>query len=206
MRHLKLAAMLLLSLSASVSTEAKTSLTGLLTDGVKSAIEDKFDRSNSPPAKTMKFDQAATYTLCFVPDGPSCEQLLINMIDNTRSSLFIQAYSFTSAPIAKAVVAAKKRGVDVEVIVDKSQNSERYTVVTTLTNAGIPVFVDTKPAIAHNKVMIFDQTSVFTGSFNFTASAQKRNAENGIVITGDPSIVKSYSSNWLARYQQSTKI
>jgi phosphatidylserine/phosphatidylglycerophosphate/cardiolipin synthase-like enzyme len=73
-----------------------------------------------------------------------------------------------------------------------------------LRNADIDVVIDTKPAIAHNKVMIFDDAAVFTGSFNFTKSAQERNAENGILIRNDAGIVKSYSENWLTRYQAST--
>jgi phosphatidylserine/phosphatidylglycerophosphate/cardiolipin synthase-like enzyme len=150
------------------------------------------------------FAPGASYTLCFVPDGASCEDLLVNSINSTTRSLLIQAYSFTSAPIAKAVVAAHARGVDVRVILDKSQTSERYTSATFIKNAGIPVVIDTRPAIAHNKVMVFDQKSVFTGSFNFTRSAQARNAENGVVITGDPALVKAYTDNWAQRFSQST--
>jgi phosphatidylserine/phosphatidylglycerophosphate/cardiolipin synthase-like enzyme len=151
-----------------------------------------------------EFARGSSYTLCFVPDGASCEDLLVNSINATTQSLLIQAYSFTSAPIAKAVAAAHARGVDVRVILDKSQTSERYTSATFLKNAGIPVVIDTRPAIAHNKVMVFDQRAVFTGSFNFTKSAQQRNAENGILIRGDSALVKSYTDNWATRFGQST--
>lgn len=159
---------------------------------------------STPSAKTKQFAPGTSYTLCFVPNGPACESLLVNIISNTRSSLLIQAYSFTSPPIAEAVVNAFKRGVDVQVIVDKSQMSEKYTSATFLKNAGVPVVIDTKPAIAHNKVMIFDQQSVFTGSFNFTRSAQNRNAENGMVIYGDADVVKAYTNNWTTRHQLSS--
>jgi len=125
-------------------------------------------------------------------------------IGRTRQSLLIQAYSFTSAPIAKAVAQAKGRGVDVRVIVDKSQVGDRYTVATFLKNAGVPVWVDDRPAIAHNKVMIFDQAAVFTGSFNFSKSAQERNAENGLVLRGDASLVQAYTDNWMARAKASS--
>jgi phosphatidylserine/phosphatidylglycerophosphate/cardiolipin synthase-like enzyme len=156
---------------------------------------------SAPSAQTKQFAPGTSYTLCFVPNGPACESLLVNTINNTRSSLLIQAYSFTSPPIAEAVVNVFKRGLDVRVIVDKSQVSEKYTSATFLKNVGIPVVIDTKPAIAHNKVMIFDQLSVFTGSFNFTRSAQDRNAENGLVIHDDTDIVKAYTNNWTNRHQ-----
>lgn len=159
---------------------------------------------SAPSAQTKQFAPGTSYTLCFVPNGPACESLLVNTINNTRSSLLIQAYSFTSPPIAEAVVNAFKRGVDVRVIVDKSLVSEKYTSATFLKNAGVPVVIDTKPAIAHNKAMIFDQQSVFTCSFNFTRSAQDRNAENGMVIQGDVDVVKAYTNNWTTRHQLSS--
>jgi len=154
--------------------------------------------------QVQQFQPGATYSLCFVPNGASCEDLLVNTINNTRQSLLIQAYSFTSKPIAEAVLNAFKRKVDVRVIVDKSQTGEKYTSATFLKNAGIPVVIDTAPAIAHNKVMIFDQQAVFTGSFNFTKSAQQRNAENGVIVRGDAAIVKAYTNNWATRFQVST--
>jgi phosphatidylserine/phosphatidylglycerophosphate/cardiolipin synthase-like enzyme len=155
-------------------------------------------------AQFTHFAAGASYALCFVPDGPSCERLLVDTINSTNRSLLIQAYSFTSAPIAQAVVKAHRRGVVVRVILDKSQASQKYTSATFLRNAGIPLVMDTNPAVAHNKVMVFDQEAVFTGSFNFTRAAQNRNAENGMVIRGDPSVVKAYTDNWTTRFSQST--
>ena len=94
----------------------------------------------------------------------------------------MQAYSYTSAPIAKALVDAKKRGVSVEVILDKSQRSEKYSSADFLKNAGVPTYIDAKHAIAHNKVMVIDGQTVLTGSFNFTKAAEESNAENLLVI------------------------
>ncbi|WOD17130.1 phospholipase D family nuclease [Paraburkholderia kirstenboschensis] len=156
-------------------------------------------------AKPTGFQNSASYQLCFVPDGASCQDLLVSTIDRTQSKLRVQAYSFTSAPIAAAIKRAKDRGVDVKVILDKSQVSQRYSGATYLRNAGVDVVIDTKPAIAHNKVMIFDDEGVFTGSFNFTKSAQERNAENGIIIRGDTALTKTYLANWEKRYSVSSR-
>jgi len=169
-----------------------------------STLDRLADALTTPRAQANQFATGSTYTLCFVPDGPSCQDMIIDAINKTRSKLLIQAYSFTSAPIAKAVTEAHQRGVDVRVIVDKSQVSERYTSATFLKHAGIPVVIDKRPAIAHNKVMVFDDQAVFTGSFNFTKSAQERNAENGMLIRGDKTVVKAYSDNWHTRFEQST--
>lgn len=155
--------------------------------------------------KPTGFQNGASYQLCFVPDGASCQDLLVSAIDQTRSQLRVQAYSFTSAPIASAIKRAKDRGVDVKVILDKSQVSQKYSGATYLRNAGIDVVIDTKPAIAHNKVMIFDGKAVFTGSFNFTKAAQQRNAENGMLVRGDDALTKAYLANWDKRYSVSSR-
>jgi len=155
--------------------------------------------------KPTSFQNGASYQLCFVPDGASCQDLLVSAIDQTRSQLRVQAYSFTSAPIASAIKRAKERGVDVKVILDKSQVSQKYSGATYLRNAGIDVVIDTKPAIAHNKVMIFDGEAVFTGSFNFTKAAQQRNAENGMLVRGDDALTKAYLANWGKRYSVSSR-
>ncbi|MEX8493542.1 phospholipase D family protein [Sphaerotilus sp.] len=182
-------------LSALLSTAC---LTALLAHGVQART------AAAAAAGYATFAPGASYALCFVPDGVPCETLLVDTINATQRSLRIQAYSFTSVPIAQAVKHARDRGVDVQVIVDKSQVGERYTSATFLKNSGIPVVVDTRPAIAHNKVMIFDGRAVFTGSFNFTKSAQERNAENGLLVRDDPALVKAYADNWLNRFNLST--
>jgi phosphatidylserine/phosphatidylglycerophosphate/cardiolipin synthase-like enzyme len=126
------------------------------------------------------------WQVCFTP-GQDCTRLIVSEIGDARSEILVQAYSFTSVPIISALKAAHDRGVDVMVIVDKtsarvSKSGSRYSGATYLTNAGIPVWVDTTVSIAHNKTMILDRSTVITRSFNFTAAAQNHNAENLLVI------------------------
>jgi len=156
---------------------------------------------DSTPA-TSGFEAGASYTVCFVP-GEDCEGVIVAEINQARSVILVQAYSFTSMPIAKALVSAKQRGVSVQVILDKSQRSERYSGATFLANAGIRTLIDEQPSIAHSKVIIIDGTSVITGSFNFTRSAQQYNAENLIVIR-DGVLVQHYTENWVTRERLSS--
>ena len=100
-------------------------------------------------------------------------------LDRAKTTVRVQAYSFTSESIASALKRAHNRGVDVQVILDKSQP---YTSATFLTHAKIPVSIESKHAIAHNKVMIIDGNTVITGSFNFTKAAEEKNAENLLII------------------------
>lgn len=101
------------------------------------------------------------------------------------------------------MLAAKNRGVKVEVILDKSQRSQKYSLLHYIVDAGIPVWIDTKPAIAHNKIIIIDDKEVITGSFNFTDATQKRNAEN-LVFISDAKLAQEYTENWKNREFQST--
>ncbi|MGW8257194.1 MAG: phospholipase D family nuclease, partial [Thermoguttaceae bacterium] len=112
-----------------------------------------------------------------------------------RSSVLVQAYSFTSAPIAKAIVNAQKRGVHVEVILDRSHKTAKYSVADFLLHANIPVLIDCEHAIAHNKLIIIDGRTVITGSFNFSKQAEMSNAENLLVIR-DQSLAGRYTANW----------
>jgi phosphatidylserine/phosphatidylglycerophosphate/cardiolipin synthase-like enzyme len=68
----------------------------------------------------------------------------------------------------------------------------RYSSATFLDNAGIPTYIDEKHAIAHNKVIIIDQATIITGSFNFTKAAEEKKAESLLVIRGDDALVKKY--------------
>ena len=126
-------------------------------------------------------------------DSPTAA--IIETLDNAKESVHVQAYSFTSAPIAAALKRAHDKGVAVRVILDKSQMSDKYTSATFLKRAGIAVWIDSKHAIAHNKVMVVDGQTVITGSFNFTKSAEERNAENLLVIN-DERIANQYLANW----------
>jgi phosphatidylserine/phosphatidylglycerophosphate/cardiolipin synthase-like enzyme len=94
----------------------------------------------------------------------------------------VQAYSFTSAPIAKALVRAHKRRVRVAVILDKSNRTAKYSAVDFTAHAGTPTFIDAVHAIAHNRIMVIDKVVVITGSVNFAKDAEEKNAENLLII------------------------
>lgn len=130
----------------------------------------------------------------FSPNG-GCTDAIVNTLNGAKRTILVQAYSFTSAPIAKAVTDAHKRGVRVKVILDKSQRTEKYSSADFLAHAGIPVSIDAKHKIAHNKVMVIDSGTVITGSFNFTKSAEEGNAEN-VLIVESPELAAKYIENW----------
>jgi phosphatidylserine/phosphatidylglycerophosphate/cardiolipin synthase-like enzyme len=130
----------------------------------------------------------------FSPRGGTTDAV-VKTLDGAKKSILVQAYSFTSDPIAEALKRAHVRNVNVMVVLDKSQRTAKYTSLEYLAQAGIPVWIDSKHAIQHNKVMVIDDATVITGSFNFSKAAEERNAENLLIIS-NPMIAKMYTENW----------
>jgi phosphatidylserine/phosphatidylglycerophosphate/cardiolipin synthase-like enzyme len=119
----------------------------------------------------------------------------VNQIDNAKSEILIQAYSFTSELIAKAILNAHKRGVHVEIILDKSNKSAKYSAGDFTAHMGVTTYMDSQHAIAHNKIIIIDKETVITGSFNFSKAAEEKNAENLLIIR-NKELAKIYIDNW----------
>jgi phosphatidylserine/phosphatidylglycerophosphate/cardiolipin synthase-like enzyme len=156
---------------------------------------------DAPPSKPAPRKKKTE--VYFSPKG-GCTEAIVRELGEARKSVHVQAYSFTSAPIAKALVEAGKRGVKVSAILDKSQRQEKYSSATFLSNEGIATFIDEKHAIAHNKVMIIDEKVVVTGSFNFTKAAEESNAENLLVLR-DADLASKYLANWQKHFDHSER-
>ena len=130
----------------------------------------------------------------FSPKG-GCTKAIVDAIGQAKQSILVQAYSFTSYPIAQALIDAQKRGVKVEAIVDGKQIHEKKTKLGLVAKGGVITYLDKAHAIAHNKVMIIDGKTVITGSFNFTNAAEEHNAEN-LLILDDATLAAEYTNNW----------
>jgi phosphatidylserine/phosphatidylglycerophosphate/cardiolipin synthase-like enzyme len=122
-------------------------------------------------------------------------QLVVSTIDKARQSVRVAAYSFTSRPIGEALVKTHNRGVDVKVVLDKSQNSTR-SLAAFLQENGVPTRINSHYAIMHNKFMIIDNDVLELGSFNYTQAAEERNAENVMVIRNTPRVIADYARQW----------
>ncbi len=130
----------------------------------------------------------------FSPDD-ECTDTIVKEINSAQSEILLQAYAFTSEEIAAALVRAHKKGVHVEIILDKSNRSAKYTAGDVTAGMGIPTYIDSRHAIANNKIMVIDGIIVVTGSFNFTKAAEEKNAEN-ILIIRNKDLAGVYLGNW----------
>lgn len=154
------------------------------------------------PALAAECPQVTVDT-CFRPGPQRCVEQIGGAIGRARSTILIQAYGFTSVPIAKAVLEAQERGVQIRAVLDSSNRTDKYSAASFLAHAGIPVRIDNPPGIAHNKVIVIDGELVVTGSYNFTSAAEGRNAENVVFLRG-PCTARLFTENFEARWRRST--
>ncbi|MFZ9665235.1 MAG: phospholipase D family protein [Limnohabitans sp.] len=124
---------------------------------------------------------------------------LVHWIDDARQEVLVQAYGFTHNAIAQALLRAQQRGVRVAVLLDQKSSSTNRYVIDLLQSNQVALRFDGEHAIAHNKVMVIDQRIVVTGSFNFTNSADTRNAENLLVLES-PALAARYQANWQSHW------
>jgi phosphatidylserine/phosphatidylglycerophosphate/cardiolipin synthase-like enzyme len=157
---------------------------------------------------TGTVEETVSAEVAFTP-GDEAARIVVDALRAARRQVLVQAFSFTHKDIARALIEARARGVDVRVIADGEQTELiENTVIPELAAAGVPVFLDQQHAAAHNKVMVIDEgdpsTLVITGSYNYTFAAQYRNAENLIVLRGGPRIARAYAENWRRHRGHST--
>jgi phosphatidylserine/phosphatidylglycerophosphate/cardiolipin synthase-like enzyme len=151
----------------------------------------------APPAALA---QQCTLEALFAP-WQDVEGALVEAIGAARQTIHVQAYVFTSWRLARALIEAHRRGVHVRVLADREQ-AERLenSRLPQLVAAGIPVALEVRYAAAHNKIVLIDAEgevpTVLTGSYNFTWSAQQKNAENVLVVRGHRALARSYLDNW----------
>jgi phosphatidylserine/phosphatidylglycerophosphate/cardiolipin synthase-like enzyme len=138
----------------------------------------------------------------FSPNEGSTEAV-VAVIAGAEKSIHVAGYGFTSKPIAEALVAAEKRGVEVRLVLDKSNVSARFSEAGEVAASGIPVRIDYRYAIMHDKFVVVDGVTVETGSFNFTSAAERSNAENVLVLHGSPEVAAKYEENWLRMWNES---
>lgn len=144
----------------------------------------------------------AGIAVCFsppLPGGCDPQAAILSEIGGARSEILAQAYVLTARPVVNALIQAHARGVVVRIILDRKQlehdRSDAYAAAR-LVREEVPVMVDDGVrGIAHNKVIVIDGQIVITGSYNFTWSAQHKNAEN-LVIIRDPAVAAQYAQNW----------
>ena len=157
--------------------------------------------ADSLPAAGARFAATGSIETAFTP-GDRIDNLIIAAIAAAKREVLVNAYSFTQRRISGALVAARKRGVSVQVIADSQQAATLpQNVLPELVKGGVDVWLDSNYQAAHNKVVIVDadtaNATTITGSYNFTVAAQWHNAENVVILRDNREVARAYRDNWL---------
>ena len=153
----------------------------------------------APPPPIYQSPDGTQIRTCFTP-ASQCLPIISTEIKNAKREILVQAYYLSSKTIAGQLIEAKNRGVEVRILLDKTQDSGSNDVIKMLKHSGIDVRIDSKPAIAHNKIILIDSRTVIGGSYNYSEAAERSNAENVTIIKNNK-IIKNYRDNWLSRYK-----
>ena len=138
---------------------------------------------------------ALDFDLGFSPGGTALLDVT-KAIGSAKQTIVVAAYEFTSVEVAQALADAVSRGIKVWVVLDARASRERYSQAAFLADHGVAVRTDGHYAIFHHKFFVVDRSTVETGSFNYTSSADKRNAENALVLRGVPELADAYLTEW----------
>lgn len=149
---------------------------------------------------------AASIEAGFSPEGTALP-LVLKTIETAQRQICLMGYSFTSPEVVRALVRAKRRGVDVRVVLDWKANTGKNNnaskaAMNLLAGAGIPVRTVRAYKILHDKVIISDGRHTEVGSFNFSRAADRSNSENVLVVWDDPIVAKKYLNHWASRWAQ----
>lgn len=164
----------------------------------------------APAQAASHFAGAGEITAVFAPEEDP-QAALVELIAQARQRIAVQAYVFTSKPLAEALIAARRRGVTVEVLLDAKMHQRGNAAVQRLLDEGVALYALSAFASAHDKVMLVDAApgelcAVATGSYNFTWAAQHRNAENLLIVRHHCELAARYAENWRARAHDAVRI
>lgn len=140
----------------------------------------------------------------FSPDGGAADKTVF-YLDEADSSVCGMIYSFTRDDIAAAFIRAYQRGVQIKLSFDSAQPNAQGGEYYRLLNASVPVRVDERNGLMHNKVLIIDGRIVITGSYNWSDKAEDENRENLIIIE-DPNLAAKYLANCEATWNASQQV
>ena len=134
----------------------------------------------------------ATVEVYYGPDDAPLDRLTTLYRHATRY-LYVAVYGLTSPRAVEAMVAAKKRGVDVRLITDlkRTEDVKQLTALRTLYLAGIPILVNEHDGLMHLKQVVIDDDVNASGSMNHTTSGNRYNDERLDVITDHAITVKA---------------
>ncbi len=155
---------------------------------VLSWLEGVIKALQPPPVRTSHVEAS------FSP-GDTCRNRILHYLKQTKKQVDICVFTITDDRITEEIKHTHKRGIDVRIISDDDKSRDRGSDIEVFERAGIPTRLDGSPHHMHHKYALFDDQYLLTGSFNWTRSASRNNAEN-IVVSDHESLVRTFSNHF----------
>ena len=133
----------------------------------------------------------------FSPANKITTSKIIPIIKQAQYYIYVPAFYLTHYFISKELIEAKKRGIDVKIIVDQTSVEGKYVNLSAFKKASVPIKVENWPGKMHMKSMIIDDNILIIGSMNFTKQGEMKNDENTIIIKNAPILTKAYKKHFL---------
>lgn len=146
----------------------------------------------------------ATVDVFFSPGGRT-DQAIVDLVGTARERVWVAGYYFTSSSIARALDQAFRRGVDVRVVLDRSQATLSYSSATYFHNQGVPLWIDARYPVMHHKFLVVDDDTVGFGSMNFTRAGAQHNAENFNLFRHWTALAGTYAREFERLRQESVR-
>jgi len=157
----------------------------------------------TPVIPASSVASGAAIAVCFAPEE-DCAAFAVRAIDNAEREILVGAYGLTTGSgIVEALVRAKVRGVDVQLIADKITPCGRASGISASADVGVPIWVDDQPRIAHAKTMVIDGAVTLTGSYNWTKGAAQNSEDLNLVSS--PTVAAAYAAHWRERLAVSVR-
>lgn len=139
----------------------------------------------------------------FSPKG-GCKEAIIREIKNAEKTIYIAMYVLSEDEIIEELINAKKRKVDVKILLDWEGVEGGYTREMKMRKAGIDIRIAKRKENAnmHNKFAVIDGKVVITGSYNWTRNAEELNDENLLIIKDEPEIAKKFQEYFLKKFKE----
>lgn len=145
-------------------------------------LQGKFHNSKSQISHTTVVLGDTKVTPLFSPKDKIITNNVLPLIQNAKKYVYIPTFIITHDELANELINAKKRGVDVKLIIDATNVYSRKSKIKELRSAGVPVKVENYAGKMHSKSIIIDDEYIVAGSMNFTNSGENKNDENVLII------------------------
>lgn len=160
-------------------------------------IQEKFHKDKKVIFKRdVKLSDGSDISVYFSPNPGIVKSGIVPLIENAKKSIYIPMFYLTSRDIFKSLIKAKKRGINVKVIVDAHYATSQHSNIKKLRDEKIKVKVENWGGKMHMKSLIVDDTYFIVGSTNFTKTGFNENDENMLIIK-NPELSKAFSEKFM---------